>query len=334
MNNIIKRDGTSESFNINKIKNALNNAFKNTSVECINFDELISHINNEITLIPSDINIEIIQDIVEKSLMIHKYYDTAKHYINYRAEHNKNRNNISYISKIKDNVKTPWGMLGYITYKRTYARRLNIDDDNDETTEEYRDTILRVLQGCQQQLNVNFSNNELEKAYKYLMELKCSVAGRFLWQLGTETITKQGIMSLQNCAFVKIDEPIKPFLWIFDVLMLGTGVGFNIQQDNVKKLPPIINDNISIIRKDTKDADFIVPDSREGWVSLLEKVLESYFYKGNSFSYSTILIRSAGTKIKGFGGVASGPEDLVKGINQIQGILNNRKGKQRSEDAT
>jgi ribonucleoside-diphosphate reductase alpha chain/ribonucleoside-triphosphate reductase len=38
------------------------------------------------------------------------------------------------------------------------------------------------------------------------------------------------------------------------------------------------------------------------------------------------LIRSAGTKIKGFGGVASGPEDLVKGIKNIQGILNNRRG--------
>ncbi|NBS69543.1 hypothetical protein EBT31_11615 [bacterium] len=133
-------------------------------------------------------------------------------------------------------------------------------------------------------------------------------------------------MSLQNCAFVKIDEPIKPFLWIFDVLMLGTGVGFNIQQDNIQKLPPVLNVDISITRKDTKDADFIVPDSREGWVSLLEKVLEAYFYKGTSFTYSTVLIRSAGTKIKGFGGVASGPEDLVKGINQIQGILNNRKG--------
>ena len=326
-NTITKRDGTTEEFNIIKIKNALNNAFKNTNVNCNNFNELISHINNEISLTNNDnINIEIIQDIVEKSLMVFKYYDTAKHYINYRAEHNKNRNNVSYLSKIQDNIKTPWGMLGYITYKRTYARRINLEDDNDETTEEYRDTILRVLQGCQQQLNVNFTNNELDKAYKYLMELKCSVAGRFLWQLGTETITKQGIMSLQNCAFVKIDEPIKPFLWIFDVLMLGTGVGFNIQQENIDKLPPVINANITITRKDTKDADFIVPDSREGWVSLLEKVLESYFYKGTSFTYSTILIRSAGTKIKGFGGVASGPEDLVKGISQIQGILNNCKG--------
>ena len=325
---ITKRDGTNEEYDINKIKKALNHAFINTNIECSNLDEIINYINDELFKKDTDnYNIEDIQDLVEKTLMIYKYFDTAKHYINYRNEHNKKRNNTSYLAKIPDNIKTPWGMLGYITYKRTYARRLNEHNDNDETTEEYRDTILRVLQGCQKQLNVNFTNIELEKAYKYLMSLKCSVAGRFLWQLGTETIGKLGIMSLQNCAFVKIDEPIRPFLWIFDVLMLGTGVGFNIQNENINKLPPILDVDIIITRKDTKDADFIVPDSREGWVFLLEKVLEAYFYKGNSFTYSTVLIRSAGTKIKGFGGVASGPEDLVKGINSIQGILNNRKGK-------
>ena len=320
---ITKRDGVIEVYDINKIKNVLIKAFNNTNINCSNLEDILSYINNELfKKETNNYNIEDIQDLVEKTLMLFQYFTTAKHYINYRAEHNKNRDCSSYLSKIPDDIKTPWGMLGYITYKRTYARAIN---DNGET-EEFRDTILRVLDGCQKQLKVNFTNDELKLAYKYLMELKCSVAGRFLWQLGTETIDKLGIMSLQNCAFVNIDEPIKPFLWIFDVLMLGTGVGFNIQKENINKLPKVLDVDISIIRKDTKDADFIVPDSREGWVSLLEMVLEAYFYKGKSMSYSTILIRSAGTKIKGFGGVASGPEDLVKGIKLIQGILNNRKG--------
>jgi ribonucleotide reductase alpha subunit len=323
---ITKRDGTIQEYDINKIRNVLMKAFVNTNVECSNLDEIMVYINDELNNNPThNYHIEEIQDLVEKTLMLYKYFDTARHYINYRNEHNKNRDNTTYLSKIPDNIKTPWGMLGYITYKRTYARTLENSNDSDET-EEYRDTILRVLRGCQKQLNTNFTNQELEKAYKYLMELKCSVAGRFLWQLGTETISKLGIMSLQNCAFVKIDEPIKPFLWIFDVLMLGTGVGFNIQRENIRKLPPVLDVPIVITRNDVKDADFIVPDSREGWVYLLEKVLEAYFYKGQSFTYSTMLIRSAGTKIKGFGGVASGPEDLVKGIKLIQDILNNRRG--------
>ena len=31
--------------------------------------------------------------------------------------------------------------------------------------------------------------------------------------------------SLQNCAFVVVDDPIRPFTWAFEMLMLGSGVG-------------------------------------------------------------------------------------------------------------
>ena len=328
--NVIKRDNSIEEYDKQKIENVLKLAFKNSNTECDKFDEINNFIINEINELNTNlINIENIQDIIEKTLMIYSYYNTAKHYISYRNDRSKKRKYNSYVSKIKDDVETPWGMLGYITYKRTYARKIS-DDDENETTEEFRDSILRVLDACQNQLNCNFSNNELKKAYYYLKSLKCSVAGRFLWQLGTETVNKLGIMSLQNCAFVAVDSPIRPFTWIFDVLMLGTGVGFSVQKEYISKLPPVLDIDINISRLDTKDADFIVPDSREGWVSLLEKILESFFYKGKSFTYSTILIRSAGTKIKGFGGVASGPEDLVKGLKNIIDILKSKRGKQLS----
>jgi ribonucleotide reductase class II len=321
---IIKRDNTTQEYDIKKIENALKMAFANSSTVCDNMDTLTKDINDDIFKTgESQINIEDVQNIVEKNLMNHKYFNTAKHYIEYRKSRQDIRNTEGYIAKIPNDIETPWGMLGYITYKRTYARVI----DENENTEEYRDTILRILRASQNQLKVGFTNNELKKAYEYMMSLKCSVAGRFAWQLGTKTVDKLGIMSLQNCAFVKIDEPIKPFLWIFDVLMLGTGVGFSIEKKYVEKLPPIIDSDITITRQDTNDADFIVPDSREGWVSLLEKVLEAYFYKGKSFTYSTKLIRSAGSKIHGFGGIASGPEDLVKGLGNIQKILSNRKGK-------
>jgi ribonucleotide reductase alpha subunit len=323
---VIKRDNSSQEYDISKIRNVLNISFKNSNTTCTNLEEIVSFIDKEISG-NENINIEDIQDIVEKTLMIYNYFATAKHYIGYRNKRNEERKFSTYISKIPDDIITPWGMLGYITYKRTYSRRLDEENDDNNNTEEFRNTILRVLDASQKQLNVGFTNDELKDAYKYFMSLKCSVAGRFLWQLGSKTVDKLGLMSLQNCAFVKIDHPIKPFLWIFDVLMLGTGVGFNIQKHNIEQLPVLIDNDIKIIRKDTKDADFIVPDSREGWVALLEKVLEAFFIKGTSFSYSTILIRSAGEKIKGFGGTASGPHDLVSGINNIQNILKNKRGK-------
>lgn len=320
---IIKRDNTEELYDSSKIKNVLNLAFNNSQTTCKDIDELFNAIDNEILELGCDkVNIEQVQNIVEKSLMKHQYLDTAKHFIEYRNKRHEERKSKWMLSKIPDNVTTPWGMLGYVTYKRTYSRVL----DENENTEEFRDTVLRILDASQKQLGVGFTNDELKKAYHYLMSLKCSVAGRFMWQLGTKTVDNLGIMSLQNCAFVKIDEPVKPFLWIFDVLMLGTGVGFSIEKKHVDKIPALLDVEITATRLDTKDADFIVPDSREGWVYLLEKLLDAYFYKGKSFTYSTVLIRGAGSKINGFGGVASGPEDLVKGLSQVQSILKMKRG--------
>ena len=323
-----KRDSTTEEYTRDKIISALNIAFKNTNTLNNSVIFMIEDIETEIKNTQdyknsSIIDIEDIQNIVEKILMTYKYYEAARHYITHRVMRTEARKNETYVSKINEDITPPWGPLGYVTYKRTYARRLNDDTDR---TEEFNDTILRVLDACQKQLKVGFTNQEIRDAYKYFMNLKCSVAGRFLWQLGTKTVDLLGLMSLQNCAFTNINEPIRPFLWIFDVLMLGTGVGFNIQRYNVDKLPPLLDYPISITRLDTKDADFIIPDSREGWVSLLEKTLESYFYKGKSFTYSTILIRSRGQRINGFGGMASGPEALVELISTIQKILNKRLG--------
>lgn len=222
-------------------------------------------------------------------------------------------------------VNTPWGEIGYITYKRTYARRKS---DNNADTEEFYETVDRVLDACDNQLQVGFTQEERDETRRFMMDLKGIVAGRFLWQLGTDTVGKFGLASLQNCAVTLVDHPTRPFCWAFDMLMLGAGVGYNIQREYVYKMPPIIDKDIEIVRKDTKDADFIVPDSREGWVKLLENTLNAFFHTGQGFSYSTICVRGKGTPIRGFGGTASGPEDLCWGISNISQILSARRGKQ------
>jgi adenosylcobalamin-dependent ribonucleoside-triphosphate reductase len=222
-------------------------------------------------------------------------------------------------------VETPWGPLGYVTYKRTYARRLNENNANSKT-EEFENTVDRIVKASDKQLKVGFSSEEEKRLKEILLGLKGSVAGRFMWQLGTKTIDRLGLMSLQNCAFTVVNEPVRPFTWAMDALMLGSGVGYNIQREYVYELPKLKR-KVRIIRKDTNDADFIVPDSREGWVKLLRKTLESHFITGEGFTYSTICVRGKGTPIKGFGGVASGPEELCWGIREISKLLNSRAGK-------
>lgn len=209
----------------------------------------------------------------------------------------------------------PWGPLGYLTYRRTYSRG----------KEEYPDTVDRVIRATRSQLGIEWTDEEETFARDMMLSFKGIVAGRFLWQLGTKTVSRLGLASLQNCSATVINDPIRPFTWAMDMLMLGSGVGYNLQKEYVYELPPVRRSRVT--RKDTRDADLIVPDSREGWVGLLGSTLRSHFESGGDFTYSTICIRSAGSTINGFGGVASGPEELCTGIDRLQGILNNRAGK-------
>lgn len=326
---VIKRDFTRAVFDESKLRNAVIAAFSyvgepSTRATIDNIiASIIYDINAEIhSSSESDtIGIESIQDIVEKVLALYNF-KVAKHYISYRIERSEFRKRNGF--KVKGDYVTPFGEIGYITYKRTYARRLS---DHGET-EEFGDTVRRVLSACQRQLNIDFTSEELEKGYKYMTLLKGLVGGRFLWQLGSKTIDDLGLMSLQNCAFCVIDAPIRPFTWIFNSLMLGVGVGCSIQYKHVSKLPHLKEGVLSVIRKDTHDADYIIPDSREGWVSFLEHVLDAFYNTRTSFTYSTILIRPAGRPIKGFGGVASGPDNLCAGMQYIVDILNGARGRQ------
>ncbi len=221
---------------------------------------------------------------------------------------------------MEQNNVTPWGEIGYITFKRTYARKLS---ETSNKTEELSDVINRELDACKKQLKIDFTQDEIDYYRETRGLLKWSVAGRFMWQLGTKTVDKLGLPSLQNCSGVVVDSPIRPFTWAFEMLMLGSGVGYNIQKEYVYQLPKL-KKKIKVERLDTKDADFIVPDTREGWIKLLGKLLKAHFYSGEGFTYSTQLIRGKGAPIKSFGGLASGPEELCWGIEEIHKLLNSR----------
>lgn len=213
-----------------------------------------------------------------------------------------------------------WGELGYITHQRTYSRK-----KKDGTKETFSDGVERELVGIHKQLKLTLTEDEKEFYRDMRHDMKGSVAGRFMWQLGTKTVDKLGLPSLQNCAFTVIDHPVRPFTWAMDMLMLGSGVGYSVKREHIDLLPKVTKKKVTITRFDEKGADYIVPDTREGWVKLLGKVLKSYFYSGEGFTYSTQLIRGYGEPIKGFGGEASGASILVEGIDLIIKVLDDRR---------
>jgi ribonucleotide reductase alpha subunit len=228
--------------------------------------------------------------------------------------------NDRFVARYKDKMP-PFGPVGYITYKRTYARRI----DDGKRTEEWFETVQRAVNGLLK-IGAKLTREETEELYDKVFNIKCSFSGRALWQLGTTTVDKLGGDSLQNCWCISCDTPVESFCFTFDELMLGGGVGFNLQREVVFEIPKVKHD-VQITRRDEKDVDLIVPDNREGWVDLLRRVLTAFFVTGKSFSYSTICVRGKGTLIKSFGGTASGPEDLCRGIDQIVQVLRSRVGK-------
>lgn len=223
----------------------------------------------------------------------------------------------------------PWGFngLGEIVYRRTYSR----DIEELGRKEFWHETIARCINGAQA-IGAGYTKEEAERLFDYIFNLKGIFAGRSLWQLGTPLVEKMSGVSLVNCWFTTISS-VDDFKFLMDHLMVGGGVGFSVERSVVYGMPKV--KKVDFIKHErTNDADFIVPDSRQGWSSLLGKVLSSYFETGESFTYSTILIRGFGAPLKTFGGTASGPEVLIEGIADICNILDKRVGKNmRSIDA-
>lgn len=214
-----------------------------------------------------------------------------------------------------------WGFngLGEFVFRRTYSRL-----KNDGKREEWWETVARCVEGAQK-IGAGYTQDEAQMLYDKVFSLKCNFSGRSLWQLGTRTVDSFGANSLINCFYVAITRA-EDFCFIFENLMLGAGVGFSVRREHIHELPKIKH-NVVIAHECTKDADFIVPDSRQGWIELLRRVLDSYFIGGKPFVYSTILVRGYGEPIKGFGGTASGPAILIEGIGNICKVLSSRYGK-------
>lgn len=211
----------------------------------------------------------------------------------------------------------PWSNLSRVVFARTYSRRDNGHSEN------WAETVERVIRGNVR--NHKVGPRELKELDYLLTNRKASPAGRGLWYSGAPSHEPLGGVALNNCWFVTGDEWYN-YVLAQDLLMLGGGVGMSVEHRFTDKLPEV-KKGVVITHKATKDADFIVPDSREGWCKLTKRVLEAFFETGKGFTYSTICVRGAGEPIKGFGGIASGPLPMIRFIDKLSTILREREGR-------
>ena len=106
-----------------------------------------------------------------------------------------------------------------------------------------------------------------------------------------------------NCSYLPVDDP-KSFDEAMFVLLCGTGVGFSVEAKNINKLPEIPE------KLYKSDHTIVVHDSKEGWAKSLRLLLAN-LWAGEIPKWDVSNIRAAGTRLKTFGGRASGPEPLI-----------------------
>ncbi|QRQ99302.1 ribonucleoside-triphosphate reductase, adenosylcobalamin-dependent [Lactiplantibacillus plantarum] len=184
-----------------------------------------------------------------------------------------------FIDQIKKTIKPHWGPLGWVTYKRTYARYL----PEKRRTENWDETVKRTVEG-----NINLDprlqhnpsqktkdelTQEAQKLFRLIYGLGATPSGRNLWISGTKYQQEHGD-ALNNCWFIAIRPQAygnsqispeyltqdqvavsMPFSFMFDQLMKGGGVGFSVTQNNIKQLPAVDNAiNLTILISHTSKA--------------------------------------------------------------------------------
>lgn len=169
-----------------------------------------------------------------------------------------------FLEKYKDE-KSPFGIIGEVTYKRTYSRPVEDEQGNVVGHESWVDTIRRVVEG-----NVNLgikngdptaTNEWAEKAFDFMFKMAVMPPGRGYWMMGTKYAEMRGGDALNNCWYVAVrpqsyeniemfkntylfSSPDKemvsfPFVFMFDRAMLGGGVGFGVGRENIEKIPEV-----------------------------------------------------------------------------------------------
>jgi ribonucleoside-diphosphate reductase alpha chain len=107
-----------------------------------------------------------------------------------------------------------------------------------------------------------------------------------------------------NCSYLPVDDP-KSFDEAMFILLCGTGVGFSVERQYISKLPEVPEQLFA-----SEDV-IVVHDSKEGWAKSLRKLI-AMLYAGEIPKWDVSKVRSAGAKLKTFGGRASGPAPLVE----------------------
>ena len=230
-----------------------------------------------------------------------------------------------------------WGPTGALIYERTYSRT-----KPDGSKETWPETVERVVDGNLSLVpERHHLEGEREQLIRLMTEFKIIPAGRHLWASGVKNA-----QHLFNCWVSGWTDKVSDhFAFTFLRLMEGGGVGSNYSNSFLADYPIVPQDLLVDIVCDPGHPDYEVmkeagvlsneyhpdwvgsyqiEDSREGWAAALTDLIDTH-YRDEVEHYRRVYdvsrVRPAGSKLRTFGGTASGPLPLARMLKEVNRIL-------------
>jgi len=328
---IVKRSGETVDFDTSKIHVALQKCFSAVPHSSdVTVDQLVRRICSTAfakysvnkVAIPT---VENIQDIVEMVLQSEGEFEAAKHYILFRAERTRLRNERPITTEVRaafdaDKKYFPTAIQSFQFYDK-YSR-FNYDLGRRET---WVETVDRAVTFLHKLTGPKIDRETYEEIRMAILEHKIMPSMRLLAMAGKPA--ERDNTTIYNCSYLPVDS-LESFVEALFISMAGCGVGFSVEEVEVQKLPQI---KLQIENK--YPVNHIVDDSAEGWGVALRVGLHAWF-NGEDVLYNFSNIRPAGSVLLTKGGRASGPEPLQKLLAFAKNRILARQGKRlRTIDA-
>ena len=185
----------------------------------------------------------------------------------------------------------------YIAASR-YARF--IDEKNRRET--WAETTERFVEYVFSRTDAIANNKELrDSMYKAIYNHEVMPSMRAMMTAGKSA--DRDNTCVYNCSYLPVDDP-KSFDEAMFILLCGTGVGFSVEAKCISHLPEVPE------KLYKSENTIVVHDSKEGWAKSLRLLLAN-LWAGEIPKWDVSKVRASGTRLKTFGGRASGPEPLV-----------------------
>ncbi len=318
-NVIVKRDGRIVDFDIQRIESAMSRCFANLGrIPQTPIPELARYAVNIIAAKSNGTppTVEEVQDIVEMILQAAGEFDAAKHYILYRAEHARKRQERPIPEDIRrafadsdQYFPTP---LQKFQFFDKYSR-FNYDLGRRET---WIETVNRTMDFLHELAGSRIAVETYQQIRHGILNMQAMPSMRLMAMAGAAA--SRSHITIYNCSYQPV-ESIDSFVEALIISMSGCGVGFSVESRYIENFPRIKRQ--TGLMRDT----FIVPDSAEGWADALRLGLETWF-EGNDIRFDFSHLRPSGAPLRTKGGRASGPEPLRLMLKFIRSRILARQG--------